>query len=136
MMTDEPEKRSSIPRWGWLLATIFFPVGYFAILGKERLISKRLAWGLGLLTYGVLIIFAAGMKRMTEGSLQHQMLSSLVAIFMFGVGFWQYQIGKLADYWSLTARRRWRIVGVFAIILIVLNLVAVAAVLLNPATTK
>jgi hypothetical protein len=113
-MRTKPESQSTariLPRWGWVLAILFYPVGPFVAFGAARLLKWWMAVCLAVVAYGITAGLAFGMSRVPEESVAQGFILLAGSIGLVGMGWYQFRIGDKADYWSDDARRIWCIFG-------------------------
>lgn len=112
----KPPRR--IPAWGWVLGAIFFPSGIFIVLAASR--AMRWSWAilLSIASYGIVLLFALGMKCIQyESALACNYTLLGLWLYLGCVGQLQYSIGRRHDVWSWQARRIWWIFGIVWIVL-------------------
>jgi hypothetical protein len=128
----DTESLRPLPRWSWILACLFFPVGFFVAYGAAGLLRWPKASTLAVVSYGSLIAFGFLMQFLDHSGAS-MVIRSLATIggltLLCGWGFLLYRTGKEHDYWSAQAHRFWKGFGWFAIVLLGINCLATAALL-------
>ncbi len=121
-----------LPQWSWILACLFFPVGFFVAYGAAGLLRWPKAIALAVVSYASLIAFVFLMHFLERSgaNLVIQNLGLIGGLTLYcSWGFWLYRTGKEHDYWSAQAQRFWKGFGWFAVFLLGLNCVATSVLL-------
>ena len=118
-----------LPRWGWVLAVLFFPCGLFVAFGYARLLPWSKAAVGALLSYGCVV---GGVRLMVHGETAGaspllRSLTPLGGVLVFSLWGWVlYAVGQRAGFWSPVARSAWSKARWFALALLALAAAGVA----------
>ena len=130
MNDDKPQSETSALSYlGWLLAVALFPSGIFLRLALAKVVSWPHAILCSILSYAVLVPVIPAMefleKQRTPGWMTVKSAVVLgMVLWIFGIAWYQYRLGRTRGYWSDTGRRVWRILGITAVALLSLNVLA------------
>jgi putative copper export protein len=118
-----------LPGWAWLLAAVTYPAGIFVALAAARVMRWRLAVPLAIASYAFVPLGGMLLERLDRGPGPgpHHLLQLLWIACIVALGFVQYHIGKRRGYWTDRARRRWKIFGVTAVTLLIVDTLALSA---------
>ena len=115
-----------LPKWAWVLAVLFFPVGMFVAYGSARLLSWWRSVVLAVLSQACIIGFGQAMIQLEHRNSSEVARAALLSggvLMLSAWGFALYRIGQSAAYWSPAVQRGWRRAGWFALAVFLLSLV-------------
>jgi hypothetical protein len=113
-------REKDLPAWGWCLAILTFPSGFFAAFGVLKVLRRRAAIGLTAISYlslaGVVPILISA-DRQKNPSLSIGCTLSMMCIAS-GWGALIFHIGKNSNVWSPGTRRAWMYVAILALVML------------------
>jgi hypothetical protein len=133
-MSDATIETRRLPVWAWLLAAAFFPAGTSLALAVGRVVRWPSAVALAVVWYAAAALAAPHAVPYIDAKEPRAaaigMMFVLVAwIGLLAIGAWQYQLGKRRDYWTWQGRRIWKLLGIVALVLLVVNVLSLGAYL-------